>query len=183
MGTSKSIIKNNCNNDDQIPQRKQKHNITSKNEIERIPYKEDDCLKLNNSPDPQIMLDLNNFILEKVIGRGSFGKVLLVRLKSDQQLFALKMIKKIDVINLKLLNNLKAEKFILSKLSNQFIIKFKFSFQNKEKLFLAYEYCNGGDMFFHLRKMQRFSENIGKFYAVEIYHALNYLHENNILYR
>ena len=108
---------------------------------------------------------------------------MLVRNKIDQNLYALKCIKKIQIIKNNNIENIKTEKAILSKINNNFIIKLKNTFQDKDKIYMAFEYYNGGELFFHLQKFKRFSESIAKFYAVEIYHALNYLHENNILYR
>ena len=127
--------------------------------------------------------DLNCFELLKVIGRGTFGKVVLVRNKMDNQLLALKCIKKGQILKNKNIENIKNEKKVLENLDNPFIIKLHYTFQNKDKIFMAFDYYNGGELFFHLQKQRRFSENIARFYAAEIYVALQYLHKQNVLYR
>lgn len=129
------------------------------------------------------MKDISFFETLKVIGRGTFGKVVLVRSKIDKQLFALKCFKKYQIIKNKDIQNIKNEKQILENLDNPFIIKLRFTFQDKDKIFMAFDYYNGGELFFHLQKFRRFNENLVKFYAAEIYLALIYLHSKNILYR
>jgi len=77
----------------------------------------------------------------------------------------------------------KNEKKILENLDNPFIIGLKYTFQDNEKLYLAFDYYNGGDLFYHLQNQTKFPENLAKFYAAEIYIALQYLHQKKIIYR
>jgi serine/threonine protein kinase len=72
---------------------------------------------------------------------------------------------------------------ILEKISNPFIVKMKFAFQNEKKLFLVLDYCPGGELFFYLSKIGRFKEKSAIFYAANILLALEVLHENGIVYR
>lgn len=129
------------------------------------------------------MKELECFEMLKVIGRGTFGKVVLVKNKDNNNLYALKCLKKDHIEMTRNVDNLKTEKTILEKISNPFIIKLNSTFQNSEKIFMVFDYCNGGELFFHLQKMRGFSETITKFYAAEIYCALKYLHKNNIIFR
>ena len=99
------------------------------------------------------------------------------------QLLALKCIKKSQILKNKNIENIKNEKKILKNLDNPFIIKLHYTFQDNDKIFMAFDYYNGGELFFHLQKQKRFSENLTRFYASEIYLALNYLHKNKIIYR
>ena len=131
----------------------------------------------------KVVRDINQFQFIKVIGKGTFGKVILAKNKDDNELYALKCVKKDYIIKTKNLENIKNEKAILEKLDNPFIIKLHFTFQNNEKIFFAFSYCNGGELFFHLSKNRRFKEDYVKIYAAEIYIALKYLHEKNIIYR
>jgi serine/threonine protein kinase len=101
----------------------------------------------------------------------------------DNQLLALKCIKKSQILRNKNIENIKNEKNILQNLDHPFIIKLHYTFQNKDKIFMAFDYYNGGELFFHLQKHRRFSENLTRFYASEIYLALRYLHKENIIYR
>jgi serine/threonine protein kinase len=127
--------------------------------------------------------DMSCFDAIKVIGRGTFGKVVLVKNKMDDQLLALKCIKKHQIVKNKNIENIKNEKRILEKIDHPFIIKLRFTFQNRDKLFLAFDYYNGGELFFHLQKHKRFSENLSRFYAAEIFTALTYLHKQKYIYR
>jgi len=131
----------------------------------------------------KVVKDMSCFDVLKVIGRGTFGKVILVKNKNDNQLLALKCIKKQQIIKNKNIENIKNEKKTLEKIEHPFIIKMRYTFQNREKIFLAFDYYNGGEMFFHLQKQKRFNENIAKFYAAEIYLALSYLHKEKFIYR
>lgn len=131
-----------------------------------------------------VIKDLSQFNLIKVIGRGTFGKVVLVSLKTDPSLiFALKIIKKAHIVQTKNVANIINEKKILQEIDNPFIIKLRYSFQNKEKIFMAFDYHNGGELFFHLQKRHRLPEKEVKVYAAEMYIALKYLHRKGIIYR
>jgi serine/threonine protein kinase len=127
--------------------------------------------------------DINKFELSKVIGRGTFGKVILARYKEDNALYALKILKKEHILKTKNLTNIKNEKRLLEKIDCSFIIKLRFTFQNREKIFMVLDYYNGGELFFHLQNNKGFTEDLVRFYAAEIFCALSYLHENKTIYR
>ncbi len=157
-------------------------------EVEKEENKENKEVKekVNKSKTIQtdsIVRDINQFSFIKVIGKGTFGKVILAKNKENNELYALKCVKKDYIIKTKNVGNLKNEKKLLEKINNPFIIKLHFTFQNKEKIFFAFTYCNGGELFFHLAKNRRFKEDYVRIYAAEIYIALKYLHEKNIIYR
>jgi serine/threonine protein kinase len=126
---------------------------------------------------------LSNYSMIKTLGRGNFGKVLLVRSKKDDNFYAVKVLKKVQIVKLKYLDQIKLEKKILLELDHPFIIKIYSTFQTLDKIFLKMEFCNGGEIFFHLRNQIRFSEEITKFYAAQIYLAIAHLHSKKILYR
>jgi len=75
------------------------------------------------------------------------------------------------------------ERQILELMDFPFIIKLKYAFQNEHKLYLIMDYCPGGELFFHIQRVERFNEEAVKFYAAQITLAINHLHENNIIYR
>lgn len=139
--------------------------------------------KLNNVVIEKVVRDINQFTFIKVIGKGTFGKVILAKNKDDGELYALKCVKKDYIVKTKNVENIKNEKALLEKINNPYIIKLHFTFQNREKIFFAFSYCNGGELFFHLSKNRRFKEDYVKIYIAEIYCALKYLHEKNIIYR
>jgi len=75
------------------------------------------------------------------------------------------------------------ERQIMEKLNHPFIIKLYWSFQSKTELFFVMDLCTGGEMFFHLGKVQKFSEDEAKFYFAELILGLEYLHALDIVYR
>jgi len=77
----------------------------------------------------------------------------------------------------------KDEKSVLQKIKHPFIVNLHYAFQTKDKLYLILDYVNGGELFFHLKKAGKFSEERVKFYAAEIASALIHLHETGIIYR
>jgi len=66
---------------------------------------------------------------------------------------------------------------------NEFVISLKQTFQDQDKVYMQFDYHNGGELFFHLQKKRKFSEELAKFYAAEIYTALKYLHKQGVIYR
>jgi protein-serine/threonine kinase len=130
-----------------------------------------------------IVCDISKFEQLKVIGRGTFGKVILARYKEDNALYALKILKKEHILKTKNLINIKNEKRLLEKIDCSFIIKLRFTFQSKDKIFMVLDYYNGGELFFHLQNNRAFNEDLVQFYAAEIYCALKHLHQEKIIYR
>ena len=134
---------------------------------------------LYSSSDVQI----EHFSILKVIGRGSFGKVYLVQKKDSGEYFAMKTLKKDVILRRNQKINTQAERIILEKIKHPFIVKLHYAFQNPEKLYFVIDFLNGGELFYHLRREQRFSEDRTKFYAAEILLALECLHNNGVIYR
>ena len=119
----------------------------------------------------------------KVVGKGSYGKVLLVRKKDDDSIYAMKVLKKKYMRKKNQVEHIKTERQILELMDFPFIIKLKFAFQNEHKLYLVMDYCPGGELFFHIQRVERFNEEAVKFYAAQMSLAIDYLHRNNIIYR
>jgi tRNA A-37 threonylcarbamoyl transferase component Bud32 len=139
--------------------------------------------KLRGSIFPIENDNINNYIPIKTIGKGYFGKVLLVKSRIDSNFYALKIIKKANLIKSKSVDHIKSEKCILQKTDHPFIIKMYSTFKTEDKLFMLFEYINGGEIFYHLQRRRRFSEDCVKFFAAQLYLVLNYLHKNSIIYR
>lgn len=137
----------------------------------------------NSKNSDDIYQEMSNYIFLKTIGKGNFGKVILVKNKLDQNFYALKCIKKEVIIKNKFFKQMKTEKKILMKIDHPFIIKLHSTFQTKFKIFMLFDYCNGGELFFHLQRKGRISEECAKFFCAQLYLALTYLHSNGILYR
>ncbi|CAB1317072.1 unnamed protein product, partial [Coregonus sp. 'balchen'] len=114
-------------------------------------------------------LGLVDFDLLRVIGRGSYAKVLLVRLKKTERIYAMKVVKKELVNDDEDIDWVQTEKHVFEQASNHpFLVGLHSCFQTESRLFFVIEYVNGGDLMF---------------YSAEISLALNYLHERGIIYR
>ncbi len=98
-------------------------------------------------------------------------------------LFAMKMLRKTHLLKRGQIERTRTERKVLAKVNHPFIMKLHFAFQNDEKLFLVLDYCAGGELFFHLSRHRRFSEQYTCFYTAELLLALGHLHSNGIIYR
>jgi len=119
----------------------------------------------------------------KVLGDGCFGKVMLVRRKGTNDVFAMKSIHKDHVIKNKKVRHTKTERNVMTQLRHPFIMQLHFAFQSGGKLYLVMDYFSGGDMFFHLSRERRFSIPRARFYAAEIVLAIEALHAEGFIYR
>lgn len=126
---------------------------------------------------------LDSFKIIKVIGKGSFGKVFLVREKQTNEMFALKVLKKDNIIKRNQVEHTKTERSVLGYVKHPFIVGLNMAFQSKDKLYFVLDYCAGGELFFHLGKVGKFSEQRACFYAAEITLAIDYVHGLDIVYR
>ncbi|KAL9652539.1 hypothetical protein ABK040_000109 [Willaertia magna] len=126
---------------------------------------------------------LSDFEFLKIIGEGTFGCVRIV--KRFNQYYAMKIIKKIDIIKLKQISHIKQERdiLLLNDMNHPFIIKLYQTFQDENYLYFVFDYTNGGELFTHLRTHDRFPAEMVKFYAAEIILALQHVHKRNIAYR
>lgn len=126
---------------------------------------------------------MEDFELLKVLGKGSFGKVMQVRKKDTSRVYAMKIIKKSHIVQKDEITHTLAERNVLAKIQHPFIVPLKFSFQTPEKLYLVLAFVNGGELFFHLQNDGMFGEDRAKFYTAELLTALDCLHSFNIIYR
>ncbi|TFK52364.1 Pkinase-domain-containing protein [Heliocybe sulcata] len=128
-------------------------------------------------------LTISDFELITVIGKGSFGKVMQVRKRDTQRIYALKTIRKAHIVDRKEITHTLAERLVLARVRCPFIVPLKFSFQSEQKLYLVLAFVNGGELFHHLQQEGHFSEERSRFYAAELLLALEHLHELNVVYR
>ncbi|KAI9678255.1 MAG: hypothetical protein M1817_006200 [Caeruleum heppii] len=131
----------------------------------------------------QRALKIEDFELLKVVGKGSFGKVMQVMKRDTHRIYALKTIRKAHIISRSEVAHTLAERSVLAQINNPFIVPLKFSFQSPEKLYLVLAFVNGGELFHHLQKEQRFDINRSRFYTAELLCALECLHGFNVIYR
>jgi serum/glucocorticoid-regulated kinase 2 len=128
-------------------------------------------------------LTIDDFELLKVIGKGSFGKVIQVRKKDSKRIYAMKVLKKAQLVKRKQVAHTKTERKVMEDIDNPFIVGLRFAFQTSEKLYMVLDYFTGGELFFHLKNGGKFTEDRAKFYAAEIAIALQCLHDHQIVYR
>ena len=125
----------------------------------------------------------SDFDIIKVIGRGSIGKILLVKYKKDQKYYVMKSMRKDQIISEGLLDNILVEKNALMDGQCEFILSLSFFFQTPERLYLITPFINGGDLFHKLKSDGFLKEDLVKFYAAQIAIALQHLHDLDIAYR
>ncbi|CRK31636.1 hypothetical protein BN1708_018797, partial [Verticillium longisporum] len=121
-------------------------------------------------------LQIEDFELLKLVGKGSFGKVMQVRKKDTHRIYAVKTIRKAHIISRSEVAHTLAERSVLAQINNPFIVPLKFTFQSPAKLYFVLAFINGGELFHHLQKEQRFDVNRSRFYTAELLCALECLH-------
>ncbi|XP_077995400.1 RAC-gamma serine/threonine-protein kinase-like [Glandiceps talaboti] len=126
---------------------------------------------------------LDDFEFLKVLGKGTFGKVILVTEKSSGQHYAIKILKKEVIVAKDEVAHTLTENRVLQTTKHPFLTSLKYSFQTKDRLCFVMEYVNGGELFFHLSRERVFAEDRTRFYGAEIVSALAYLHSCNVIYR
>ena len=130
-----------------------------------------------------IKLKVSDFQKLKLLGKGSFGEVYLVKFKKNNKLYAMKILDKNDIIEKHQEEHTKIERDLLTRINCPFIVNIKFAFQDKDNLYIITDFMQGGELFFHLHKEKRFKDEKAKFYIIEIILAIEYLHKNKMLYR
>ncbi|KAL9112537.1 MAG: hypothetical protein Q9227_003108 [Pyrenula ochraceoflavens] len=126
---------------------------------------------------------LTDFQLQRTLGTGSFGRVHLVQSKHNQRFYAIKVLKKAQVVKMKQIEHTNDERKMLGRVKHPFLITLWGTFQDAQNLYMVMDFIEGGELFSLLRKSQRFPNPVAKFYAAEVTLALEYLHDQHIIYR
>eukprot|EP00039_Didymoeca_costata_P019199 m.336602 g.336602 ORF g.336602 m.336602 type:complete len:580 (+) comp17906_c0_seq1:216-1955(+) len=125
-----------------------------------------------------------DFTYLKVLGKGSFGKVMMAEHNKSKKVYAIKVLKKDVLIEDNDLECALTEKNVLAKTCNHpYLTALHSCFQTDDRLFYVMEMITGGDLLFHIQKVRRFPEERARFYTGEIVLGLEYLHKQGILYR
>ncbi|XP_060069915.1 serine/threonine-protein kinase Sgk1-like [Ylistrum balloti] len=143
-----------------------------------------DTNPVNLGPSERTSVKPSDFEFLKVIGKGSFGKVLLARHKLEGHIYAIKVLQKQAIMKRNEAKHIMAERNVLLKnIKHPFLVGLHYSFQTADKLYFVLDYVNGGELFFHLQRERYFPEQRARFYAAEMASAIGYLHSLNIIYR
>ncbi|OON17476.1 kinase domain protein, partial [Opisthorchis viverrini] len=125
----------------------------------------------------------SQFLVLRLLGKGSFGSVYLIRDRQSNELYALKSMNKANLASRRQTVAADRERTLLHRIKSMFIIRLCTTFEDSTDVHIVLEYVAGCDLFELLRKHQRFDEPAAQFYAAQIFMALDYLHSLNILYR
>ena len=130
-----------------------------------------------------VHVEYSDFEMVKVIGRGSVGKILLVKYKTTGDLYSIKSMRKDQILSESLIDNILDEKNILSEGQCEFLLTLSFFFQSPERIYLVTPFMKGGDLYHKLKTDGCLPEDLVRFYTAQIAIALQHLHEFGIAYR
>ncbi|KAF2497548.1 Pkinase-domain-containing protein [Lophium mytilinum] len=173
------IHPNNTTSSPGTQQRSQRNDASNGGAISPVP----------TQPVPQVArttkgkYTLTDFTIQRTLGTGSFGRVHLVQSKHNQRFYAVKVLKKAQVVKMKQVEHTNDERRMLQQVKHPFLITLWGTFQDSKNLYMVMDFVEGGELFSLLRKSQRFPNPVAKFYAAEVTLALDYLHGMNIIYR
>merc|ERR1711994_858922 len=140
--------------------------------------KETEFLRLKRS-----RLGVDDFDPIKVIGKGAFGEVRLVQKVDTGHVYAMKILRKCDMVEKEQVAHVRAERDILVEAAHQWVVKMFYSFQDPANLYLIMEFLPGGDMMTLLMKKDTLSEEVSQFYIAETALALESIHNLGFIHR
>ncbi|KAF2864613.1 kinase C-like protein [Massariosphaeria phaeospora] len=127
-------------------------------------------------------VNLNHFRLLRVVGKGAFGKVRIVERKDTGLTFALKYIRKDEVVRSESVRNIIRERRMLEHLNHPFLCNLRYSFQDIEYLYIVVDLMTGGDLRFHISR-KAFTEDAVRFWIAQLGCAVRYIHQQGIVHR
>lgn len=125
----------------------------------------------------------DDFIIDKVIGTGSFGRVFIARHKDTEAVCAVKSLSKAQIIKNGQVSHVHSERDVLSKIDHPFVVRMLSHFHDTHAVHFVMEYVAGGEFFTHLRSRGQLTEDVARFYAAEVLIVFEYLHSKDIAYR
>ncbi|ELU05124.1 hypothetical protein CAPTEDRAFT_164045 [Capitella teleta] len=126
---------------------------------------------------------VNDFDPLKVIGRGAFGEVRLVQKKDTGHVYAMKILRKTDMLEKEQVAHVRAERDVLVEADHQWVVKMYYSFQDAINLYLIMEFLPGGDMMTLLMKKDTLTEEQAQFYVAETVLSIESIHKLNFIHR
>ncbi|MED6276144.1 hypothetical protein CHARACLAT_000310 [Characodon lateralis] len=128
-------------------------------------------------------MDKSMFVKIKTLGIGAFGEVCLTRKVDTGALYAMKTLRKKDVLNRNQVAHVKAERDILAEADNEWVVRLYYSFQDRDSLYFVMDYIPGGDMMSLLIRMGVFPEHLARFYVAELTLAIESVHKMGFIHR
>ncbi|XP_055492956.1 LOW QUALITY PROTEIN: serine/threonine-protein kinase LATS2 [Leucoraja erinacea] len=128
-------------------------------------------------------MDKSLFVKIKTLGVGAFGEVCLAQKVDTNALYAMKTLRKKEVLSRNQVAHVKAERDILAEADNEWVVKLYYSFQDKDSLYFVMDYIPGGDMMSLLIRMGVFPESLARFYIGELTLAIESVHKMGFIHR
>lgn len=138
---------------------------------------------MNNHRSSINTLNLDDYIFDRTIGTGSFGRVKLIKHKHTEQYFALKIMTKSEIIRLKQVDHMYSEIQILSIINHPFLVTMEGLTQDSTFVYIMLDYIPGGELFTYLRSVVALENSHAGFYAAQVTLMFEHLHNLNIIYR
>ena len=152
----------------------------TKTDLKKIPTKTG---KFQKSTFKYKKVEEEDFEVIKVIGRGAVGKISLVKCKKDNKMYAMKSMRKDQIISEGLADNILLERNILMEGTCEFLLTLSYFYQTPERIYYITPFMEGGDLYHKLKEKGTFPEDIVKFIAAQVAIALQHLHDLGIAYR
>lgn len=174
-----------------LQERKERRNILEKKLADADVSEEDqnNLLKFLEKKETEYMrlqrhkMGADDFELLTMIGKGAFGEVRICREKTTDHVYAMKKLKKSEMLRRGQVEHVKAERNLLAEVDSNCIVKLYCSFQDDEFLYLIMEYLPGGDMMTLLMRKDTLTEDEARFYVAETVLAIESIHKHNYIHR
>jgi serine/threonine protein kinase len=151
-------------------------------ELEAVFICEKLCVKSSSGRSSKVSAADFEFI--RLLGEGASGKVFQVKRKKTGKMYAVKVMEKRQIMgDHKKYSQALVERQVLVEARHPFIVQLHWTFQTRSHLYLVQEFCEGGELYYHLSRFGRFDERTARFYFAEVLLGLEYLHARNILHR
>ncbi|CAB4296919.1 unnamed protein product [Prunus armeniaca] len=128
-------------------------------------------------------IGIDDFEQLTVIGKGAFGEVRLCRAKGTGEIYAMKKLKKSEMLSRGQVEHVRSERNLLAEVDSRCIVKLHYSFQDSDFLYLIMEYLPGGDIMTLLMREDTLSEDVARFYIAESILAIHSIHQHNYIHR
>jgi len=128
-------------------------------------------------------VQMSDFEMLRTLGCGSFGRVKFAKYKPDGKFYAVKFMKKHEIIKLKQVDHINNEKRLMAQIAHPFIVNMMGYTKDEHFVYIVMECISGGELFTHLRRARKFTDEQSKFYGLQVAAAFAHIHSKNIIHR